>query len=406
MNITNRKLKVLVLTVMLMSILAGCVNPGAEDSASLADGNKTPQIPKNPVFGEQIYKDIPTEQNKAKVILDCDMGIVNDDARGLYMMLSSGKVDVLGITTVIGNTYAEEGAVYALRQLELLGRTDIEVYQGLSEPLIGDRKESMLDESVEWNDTIYAGAFGHDRPESYLQLEEEPPIGYPKTRTEKETAVEFIVKAVKENPGEITLLATGSCTNIAVAVQTYPEIVPMVKQIIYMGGAFDVPGNTTQAAEFNWWADPEAAKICLRTPFERQLIVPLDVCNKTSVWDSSYSWIYDAPETEFTKMYREFVIDMPQTGDYVATFIFDEIAVAVLLDPTLATKVEKRYVDIDTTDSSEYGRSLSFIQGSEEMAENSSHSLTQMQECEILLDIDVNRLYDMMEDLLTRPLGE
>lgn len=404
MNITNRNLKVIVLVLLMLSLLAGCVKPEGEKSASSMNESLAPPIPVAPVFDEQIYQDIPTKQSKAKVIFDCDMGIVNDDARCLYMMLSSGKVDVLGITTVVGNTYAEEGTAYALRQLELLGRTDIPVYQGMSVPLRGDRTASMLDESEAWGETIYAGAFGHDRPKCYLELGEKPSIGYPETKPAEGTAVDFIIKTVKENPGEITLLVTGACTNIAVAIQTYPQIVPMVKQIIYMGGAFDVPGNTTAAAEFNWWADPEAAQICTRAPFNRQLIVPLDVCNKATVWDSSYSWISDAPETTFTKLYRENVIDARQVGDYVATLIFDEIAVAVLLDPTLATKVEKRYVDIDTTDGIEYGRSHSFILGSDEILEDSLDIFTNAQECEILLDIDVNRLYDMMEDLLTRPL--
>ena len=95
-------------------------------------------------------------------------------------------------------------------------------------------------------------------------------------------AIDFIIEQVEKYPHEVTLLVIGPVTNIALAVRKDPDIVPLIKRIVYMGGAVDVPGNVTPAAEFNWWFDPEAAKIVLREPIP-QAIIPLDVTNTVTV---------------------------------------------------------------------------------------------------------------------------
>ena len=93
-------------------------------------------------------------------------------------------------------------------------------------------------------------------------------------------AVNFIIDEVKKNPNEISIIAISTGVNLAMAIRMAPEIIPLIKRVIYMGGSFFKPGNTTPTAEFNWWMDPEAAKICLRSPFKEQIIVGLDVCEK------------------------------------------------------------------------------------------------------------------------------
>ena len=97
-------------------------------------------------------------------------------------------------------------------------------------------------------------------------------------KLQQQHAVNFIIDTVKKYPKEVTLLVIGPVTNIALAIRMNPEIVPLIKRIVYMGGAFEVPGNTTPAAEMNVWYDAEAARAVIRQPID-QAFIPLDVTN-------------------------------------------------------------------------------------------------------------------------------
>ena len=191
------------------------------------------------------------------------MGVLNDDAVALFMLLNSperrgARRDHRARQLVDG---ARHGG--GLRQLELIGRTDIPVFMGVREPLMGSRQPWLEAEERLWGHSEFLGAYGRPRPESYLALDREPAIGYPTTKPAAEHAVDFIVRAVKAHPNEVTLFVLGPATNVALAIRKNPEIVPLVKRVYYMGGAIDVPGNTTPAAEFNWWFDPESVRITL-----------------------------------------------------------------------------------------------------------------------------------------------
>ena len=147
------------------------------------------------------------------------------------------------MTIVPGNSWMENGTAAALRQLELIGRTDIPVFMGVREPLMGSRQPWLEAEERLWGRSEYLGAYGRPRPESYLALDREPAIGYPTSKPSAEHAVDFIVRAVKAHPNEVTLFVLGPATNIALAIRKNPEIVPLVKRVYYMGGAIDVPGQ-------------------------------------------------------------------------------------------------------------------------------------------------------------------
>ena len=117
---------------------------------------------------------------------------------------------------------------------------------------------------------------------------------------------------MKANPHEVTILAIGPLTDLALAFRTAPEIVPLVKRIVYMGGAFDVPGNVTPAAEFNWWFDPEAVRIVLREPIEH-VVVPLDVTDTARFGKDVYDRISGA-DTPIAKLFA---------AEYADTFAKD-----------------------------------------------------------------------------------
>jgi inosine-uridine nucleoside N-ribohydrolase len=187
-----------------------------------------------------------------RIILDCDPG--HDDAIALLLALASPEVELVGITTVAGNQTVEKTTANALRLLEFLGR-EVPVAQGAERPLVRERFVA---------DYVH-GESGLDGPE--LPAAAGRPVA--------EHAVEFLARHVAGT----TLVATGPLTNVALLLALHPEAAP--DRIVLMGGAIG-EGNVTPAAEFNIWADPEAA----RRVFESGLdvtMVGLDVTHQALV---------------------------------------------------------------------------------------------------------------------------
>lgn len=344
------------------------------------------------------------EQQQEKVILDVDMGELNDDAVAMFMLLQSGEVDLLGVTTVAGNTWVEEGIAYSLRQLELVGHEDIPVYPGASAPLMGSRQALLEAEQTLWGNIEYMGAYSREQPASYQELEEEPYKGYATTEPADEHAVDFIVRSIKENPNEITLFVLGPPTNVALAVRKNPEIVPLVKQVIYMGGSIDIPGNTNPAAEFNWWFDPEATKITLRTPFKKQIVVPLDIAERVYYTKAEYDRIVAGPDTPIVQMFQDLQGPRFEDDPERESFIWDALTAAIFLRPEIATKMEDRYIDMDVTYGPNYGRSIGYHESRNRSLDDPSNYPEGSQRVSILFDIDREAFWDLYVDLMTRPI--
>lgn len=339
---------------------------------------------------------------KEKVIVDVDMGELNDDAIAMFMLIQSGEVDVLGVTVVAGNTWVEEGVAYALRQLELIGRSDIPVVPGAVEPLMGSRQASLTAEQRLYGNVEYMGAYARSRPNSYRELASAPYQGYPVTEPLNQHAVDFIIEQVKRYPGEVTLFVLGPATNIALAVRKAPEIVPLIKRVIYMGGAIDVPGNTSPAAEFNWWFDPEAAKIALRTPFKEQIIVPLDIAERVYYTKEIYDRIASAEETPLVKMFKDLHGPRFAQNPEYRSFVWDALTSAIFLRPEIATRIEERYIDIDTNYGPNYGRSIGYHESRNRSLDNPDNYPVGSQRVKILFDIDREAFWNLYVDLMTR----
>jgi inosine-uridine nucleoside N-ribohydrolase len=169
------------------------------------------------------------------IIIDCDPG--HDDAMALLLALASPEVDLLGITTTHGNTTLANTTVNALKVLELAGRGDVPVAAGADRPLLRDSRVA---------DHVH-GASGLDGPDL-------PP---PSIGAVELHAVDFIAARLDEAP--LTLVPTGPLTNIALLLARHPDKADRIERIVLMGGAI-AEGNVTPAAEFNIWADPEAAQ--------------------------------------------------------------------------------------------------------------------------------------------------
>lgn len=337
-----------------------------------------------------------------KVIIDTDMGQLNDDAVVLFMLANSDNVDILGLTIVAGNTWVEEGTAFALRQLEIIDRTDIPVLMGSGEPLMGSRQARLPAEERLYGNSEYLGAYSRPRPSSYLHLQREPYGGYPKTRPSSENAIDFIVRQVKEHPNQVTIFAIGPATNIALAVRQDPEIVPLVKRIIYMGGAIDIPGNTTPAAEFNWWFDPEAARIALRSPFREQIVVPNDIAERVYFTKAQYDRIVSVQETPLTKMYKDLMGPRFRANPDRKSFVWDSLTAGIFLQPKIVRRMEERYIDIDTNMGPNYGRSIGYPESRRRSFEQPENFPAGTQKVKILFDIDRDAFWDLYVERLTR----
>ncbi len=191
-----------------------------------------------------------------KIIIDTDPG--QDDAVALLLALASPEdFDVLGIVAVAGNVGLAQNAINTLKIVELSGRADVPVHAGCDRPM---RRTLVTAEYVHGK----TGLDGPDLPEPTLRLADRH-------------GVDFLIETLRSEPEKtVTLCALGPLTNLATAFTRAPDIVPRVEQIVLMGGGLFEGGNTTPAAEFNIYVDPEAADIVMKSGIPITMI-PLDV---------------------------------------------------------------------------------------------------------------------------------
>jgi inosine-uridine nucleoside N-ribohydrolase len=332
-----------------------------------------------------------------KVILDTDFSTLGDDGQVLIMaaqLHAEGKIDLLGITTVTGNNWLKQETAEALRAVERMGIAEkVGVYAGANLPLVHDPEGFDSERSLFGFGESWETAFHRPQPTDDNLVP--PPDGFAQSAKVKgEDAVDFIVDTVKANPGEVSLLVIGPVTNIALAVRQNPEIVPMIKEIVYMGGAFDVRGNTTPAAEMNVWIDPEAARIVYREPIP-QAIIPLDVTNITQLTKPDFDKIAAASGT-IPDMFKESWMGKGFAKDASKTYsVFDTLALAYLVDPSFATEVEEAWVDVDISYGPGYGRTLAYWQ---------EQPTKLLQKHKVVQVFDNRKFFDFYTDLLTRPV--
>ena len=214
-----------------------------------------------------------------RVIIDADPGI--DDTAAILMALASDKLQVEAFTTVHGNASVEQCTVNTLRILEAAGRADIPVYQGVGRTLT-------------YHEPRYAP---HIHGEDGIGDIDWP---MPTTEIKKRHAVPELIDRVLASPGEITILAIGRQTNVALAASIEPRFAESVAEIVVMGGSLFQPGNVTPLATANIAGDPEAADAVYRSG-ARVTQVGLDVCNHVEVSGAQQRRVWEAG-TPATKM--------------------------------------------------------------------------------------------------------
>jgi inosine-uridine nucleoside N-ribohydrolase len=269
-----------------------------------------------------------------KIILDCDPGM--DDSMAIVMAVKSPVLDLQAVTTVSGNYPVDITSKNALKVLELLKRTDIPVGRGLEHPLVRKRP---------------ADPFTHGKDgqaENFLP----EPAGM----VSEEHAVDMIIRTVRDNPGEITVICTGPLSNLAMAFDKAPEIIPLIDQVIAISGAFGLNESSfvnatgdTPTSEWNVYVDPEAADIVYRSGV-RFTAIGLDVAANFGV-DFSSSDIQmleksGCPEAHFLRQAIKFV---NERGFQSYCTVIDCMAVACAADPALIS-TKAFHVGIETKD--------------------------------------------------------
>ncbi len=318
-----------------------------------------------------------------QIVVDCDPLLFTDDGHAAVMLLRSPeKVRILGMTMVAGNAWAAEGAGFMWQALEAIHRTDVPLYVGAQAPLVHTLPMAK-EEARQWGPFEYMAAF--DRPFT---------TSLGKARVQRESAVDFLIWTIERNPGMVTVLAIGPMTNIAMALRLRPDLETKIRQIVFMGGNVHVPGNVTAQAEVNFWFDPEAAQVVLRSKIPRKVMFGLDICNRAVMTRAMFDEIVAVrtPVTELFKdslgnHYPEFLKKPGVTG-----YIWDCLAAGYLIDPSFATKQEKLYLDVENSFGKNYG---AVRQLDRKLAPGATP-------VEVMLELDVPKFFRMYKNLLTR----
>ncbi len=276
-----------------------------------------------------------------RIILDTDPGI--DDALALFLALASPEIQLEAITTVSGNVHVDLTTRNALALLELAGRTDIPVARGCAGPLL-----------VKYVDA--ADVHGSNGLGGIV-------LPHPKTQPVVQHAVELIIEKVMDAPSEITLVAIGPLTNIALAFRREPRIAQSVREVVIMGGALRVPGNVTPIAEFNIFCDPHAAHIVFHAGWPIRLVT-LDTTTVTLLQRKQVETLArrESKITEFIKQATAFYFDIFGAANDVTAFqMHDPLCLAAAFQPELITW-EPAYVDVELTGSLTLGETVAYFE--------------------------------------------
>jgi len=350
------------------------------------------------------------------VLIDQDgSGPGGSNQMAMMVLLQAPDVDVLGITMVTGNAWRDDEAQHTLRMLELIGRADVPVALGAVFPLVRTEQETRLNTAlvgqVGWlgawgqklaltppaigaangasNGTASAAA-GHAAlpgPWDIPPLEEGSPHSLPIT----EDAAHFLIRQVRAHPHQVTVYAAGPLTNLAIALAIDPHFPELARELVVMGGSLnpqtdDPEFATSPRHEFNFWFDPEAARMVLRAHWPHIEVTTVDVSIKAMFTQAMLDDIAksDSPAARYVAKYSQ-----------ERYYLWDELAACAWLDPSIITTRRALYMDVDVSHGPAYGETLTW---SEALKPAIDLQLVQAQ-----VDLDLPKFTRMFVALMSAP---
>jgi purine nucleosidase len=330
-------------------------------------------------------------QSKRKVIIDQDAaGPGGTDMQAILALVNSPDTDVLGITVLTGDAWRDEEVQHTLRLMEIIGRTDIPVVPGAVFPLVSS-KEYIAKWETLYGKVIYQGAWNFAKGHAVHGPYEIPPMpeGAPTTKPANEDAAHFMVRMVHQYPHDVTIYAAGPMTDLALAIALDPHFPELTKELIVMGGSINPQTDNPEFAlsprhEFNFWMDPEATHAVLHARWPRFVLTTVDISVKTRMEQTLIDEIAKSahPAAQYIAKYAD------------ANILWDELAAVAWLDPSIITKWQKLYMDVDISHGPSYGDTLAWAPGNQpDMGE----SLVDVQ-----VDLDKQKFYSEYVELLSR----
>jgi inosine-uridine nucleoside N-ribohydrolase len=349
------------------------------------------------------------------VVIDQDgSGPGGSNQMAMMVLLQSPQVQVLGIAMVTGNAWRDDEARHTLRMLELIGRTDVPVALGAVFPLVRTQEETRLASSLV-GQVAWLGAWGQKlstlvnpphasapgapaQPATPVAAAlpgpwDVPPLeeGEPHTKPIAEDAVHFLIRQVRAHPHQVTVYAAGPLTDIALAIAIDPQFAELAQGLVVMGGSLDPHTDDPEFAtsprhEFNFWFDPEAARITLRAHWARIDVTTVDVSIKAMFTQAMLDEISrsKSPAARYIANYSQ-----------ERYYLWDELAACAWLDPSIITQVVTPYMDVDVSHGPAYGETLTWSEALKPAID--------LQRVHAQVDLDLPKFTRMFVDLMSAP---
>lgn len=327
-------------------------------------------------MGESSCLGFPSKLDK--IIIDTDPGV--DDSMAILMAFQTPELDILGLTTIFGNVTTKDATRNALILCETAGRSDVPVAEGSLEPLKGGTPR--ICDFVHGSDGM-----------GNLSLPS------PKGKKDEKSAVEFLVDKVSEFPGEVSILALGPLTNLALAVKSDASFASKVKRIVVLGGSFFASGNVNPAAEANIYGDPEAADVVFTSGANID-VVGINITTQCTLTDEDLSDLRESKGrhaqflSDMCKFYRDWHV---KSDGLCGIFLHDPVSFVALVRPDLFT-YKKGVVRVETQGIC-VGHTL-MDQGLKTW--NSSNPWTGYSPISVAWTVDVDKVVSYIKDLLMK----
>lgn len=280
-------------------------------------------------------------EKKRKIILDVDTG--TDDSIAIMLAVLSKKFDILGITTVWGNQPVEYTTKNTLKVLEFLN-SKVKVYKGCSEAMIWPHQEERAKHFV--GDVI---SYYDEKGKEHHLHPKNMPFPATKRKADNKHAVSFLIETLMNSKEKITLIPVGPCTNIGMAFKLEPRIKDHIEEIVFMGGS-DKTGNVTPTAEANFWHDPDAVRLILKSGV-KCVIGSLNATTSVPLTIDDVE-LLEKMNTKYSKKAAQIVrirMDVAKHlgwSDGTSETVHDPITIAYLLDKKVAKRIERKEGDI------------------------------------------------------------